>query len=81
MTHDTEQTPKLVDLPTGGTSTLRLAVVEDGDGGRVLIASHGYGIGEAFHRPAFCGPPLRLPASVLPQLVAALEELAEGERP
>ena len=78
MTTHTE-THMVRDIATGGNATLRLALVEDGEAGLVLIASHGFGTGDAFHRPAYCGSPLRLPATVLPALRAALEEL-EVER-
>lgn len=65
------------DLPTGGTQTLRLAVVDDGEAGKVLILSR-FGVGDAYHRPGYCGTPLRLPAAIVPELRAALERL-EGE--
>lgn len=64
-----------MDLATGGNQTLRVALVEDGAEGEVLILSHGFGSGDAFHRPGFCGTPLRLPASVLAELQTALEIL------
>ena len=70
------ETHRVVDLPTSGSSTLRLALVEDGDAGDVLILSHGFGGGdEPFRRPEWCGSPIRLPAAVLPELRRALEAL------
>lgn len=68
----------MIDLPAGGNSTLRLALVDDGAAGRVVILSHGFGEGSGFHRPAFCGTPVRLPASILPELRAALAALEDG---
>lgn len=73
MTNPTE-TRRVVDLPTGQNATLRLALVDD-EGGRVLIVSHGFGTGDGFHRPGFCGSPLRLSVDVLPELRRALEAL------
>ena len=69
------ETHRVVDVSTGGNRTLRIALAEDGEAGTTLIVSHGFGIGDGFHRPGYCGPPLRLPASVVGDLRAALEAL------
>lgn len=67
---------RVADVPTSGASTLRLAFVPDVDDGDVLVISHGFGgAGEPFRRPGWCGSPIRIPASAIPGLVAALEEL------
>lgn len=72
------ETPRMLDLPTEGNATLRIALVDDGEAGRVLILSHGFGTGDAFHRPGFCGSPLRLPVDVIPELRRALAALEVG---
>lgn len=69
---------RVVDVEIAGGSTLRVALAEDGKAGPVLIVAHGFGGGEEpFRRPDYCGAPIRLPASILPQLRQALEVLAE----
>lgn len=69
---------RVVDVQVPGGSTFRVATVEDGPEGKMLLLAHGFGGGdEPFRRPDWCGPPIRLPASVLPQLRLALEVLAE----
>lgn len=71
---------RVVDIPVPGSSTLRVALAEDGEAGEVLILSHGFGGGDRpFTRPDYCGLPIRLPAEVLPELRRALE-LLEDER-
>jgi hypothetical protein len=69
---------RVVNVATYGNATLRIALVDDGPAGRVLIISHGFGGGdEPFRRPDYCGPPIQVPASVLPELLVALEELKQ----
>lgn len=70
-----------IDLPTGRNQTLRIAIVDDGEGGPVLILAHGFGTGDGFHRPGYCGLPLRLPVDVLPELRKALEVLGDQDPP
>lgn len=71
---------RVVDVQIPGGSTLRVAMVEDAPDGTTLLLAHGFGGGaEPFRRPDWCGPPIRLPASVLPQLRLALEVLGEDE--
>ena len=61
-----------------GSSTLRVALVDDGPAGRGLVISHGFGGGdEPFRRPDYCGTPITVPASALPDLRDALEALAD----
>lgn len=60
-----------VHVDTGGGTTLKVTRTED-----ALILSHGFGGGEEpFRRPDWCGTPIRLPASVLPELLQALKAL------
>lgn len=73
------ETSRVVDLPIPGGSTLKVAVAKDGKAGDVLILAHGFGgHGETFRRPDYTGPPIRVPAEVLPQLVEALKALEES---
>lgn len=72
------EAPRVLDLPTEGPATLRVAVVDDGEAGVALILCHGFGTGDAFHRPGFCGTPLRLPVAIIPELRRALEALEHG---
>lgn len=75
-----EELHRIVDVEVHGNSTLRVAFVEDTPEGPTIVLSHGFGGGdEPFRRPGWCGAPIRLPASTLPQLRAALEALSEGE--
>jgi uncharacterized protein (DUF1778 family) len=69
------QPHRVVDIPTSPGATLRVAMVHDGDAGEVLILAHGFGSGDDFRRPEWCGSPLRLPAASLPDLRRALVEL------
>lgn len=63
------------DISTGLNATLRVAIVRDAGAGELLILSHGFGCGDAFHRPGYCGSPLVLPAGVVGELRSALEAL------
>lgn len=70
------ETSRVVDIPIAGGSTFRVAVARDGEAGDVLILAHGFGGGDQpFRRPDYTGPPIRVPADVLPELRAALEAL------
>lgn len=72
------ETHRVVDVPVAPSSTLRVAMVTDGDAGKALVLSHGFGGGaEPFRRPNWCGPPIRLPVEVLPALRRALDVLAD----
>lgn len=65
------ETHRSVTMDTGGGTTLKVTRTED-----AVVLAHGLGgDGEAFRRPDWCGTPIRLPASVLPQLRDALEAL------
>ena len=78
MTTRTE-THRVVDIPTGGGATLRVAHVDGGNEGPHLLIVHGFGGGdEPFRRPGWCAAPIRLPVEVLPELRRALEELERG---
>lgn len=69
---------RVADVEIPGGSCLRVALAEDGNAGDVLVISHGFGGGDRpFTRPDYAGPPIRLPASVLPELRLALEALQE----
>lgn len=72
------ETHRVADVEIPGGSTLRVALAEDGNAGDVLVISHGFGGGDRpFTRPDYAGPPVRVPASVLPELRLALDALAE----
>jgi hypothetical protein len=69
-----------VDLPLGpGRRTLRLLLTYDQAGAPdTLMILDGFGGAHTdtpFHRPGWVDGPLQLPASVLPELVRALEQL------
>lgn len=74
-----EELHRIVDVPAEGSTTVRVSRAQDADtGANVVIISHGIGgNGQPFRRPAHCGLPIRLPASSLPDLRAALEALAD----
>lgn len=74
MTTHTE-TPLSRDVPTGGTSTLRVTRTRDESTADRIVIAHGFGTGADFHRPAFCGSPITIPAGALADLRAALEDL------
>jgi len=79
MTAPTSTVLRQFDIELGHGRTLRVSLVEDEHGASVVLAS-GYGggsSGRTFHRPGWSEPPLSLPASALPELRAALEELQE----
>lgn len=79
MSKAREVTHRVVDIEVPGASTLRLALARDGQAGEVLVISHGFGGGgEAFRRPDWCGLPITVPASILPELRQALAALDEG---
>lgn len=72
------ETHRVVDVEIPGGSCLRVALAEDGDAGDVLVISHGFGGGDQpFRRPDYCDPPIRVPASALPEIRLALEALSE----
>lgn len=76
--HVRTESSRVVDIAVPGSSTLRLALVTDGSAGPTLVVSQGFGGGaEPFRRPDYCGPPIRLPPSVLPDLVEALGALGD----
>lgn len=69
---------RVVDVAIPGGSTLRASLVQDAPEGPLVVLAHGFGGGaEPFRRPDWCGLPVRLPASVLPDLRLALEALDE----
>lgn len=74
------ETHRSVRIDTGGGTTLK--VTRTGD---AIVLAHGLGgDGEPFRRPDWCGTPMRLPASVVADLIAALEALnglVSGEPP
>ncbi|HUF75362.1 MAG TPA: hypothetical protein VMM35_03755 [Longimicrobiales bacterium] len=65
------------DLALGGDRTLRLTLVREEYGTSIVFASGygGAGSGREFRRPGWSEPPLALPASAIPELVAALQAL------
>lgn len=72
---------RVVDLPLGGGTTLRVALARDEEAGDSLVLSRGFGgseSGDPFRRPHWAGDPLVLPASALPELVRALEALEDA---
>lgn len=67
---------RVVRIEILGNSTLDVARVDDGPEGPTLILSYGFtGGAERFKRPDHYGTPIRLPAWMLPHLVAALQAL------
>lgn len=72
---------RAVDLPLGAGAVLRIALVPDPEYGDRLVLSRGFGdVGESsFRRPHWAGDPIVLPASILPELRAALDALAGEE--
>lgn len=70
--------PRVFDVATGTTSTLRVALIEGGEEGPTLVLAHGFGRGQEFHRPGHCTQPLVLPPSALGDLRAALDGLEGG---
>lgn len=73
-----EERHQVVDIEVRGNTTLRVALVEEAPEGPTVVLAHGFGGGgEPFRRPDWCGAPIRLPASVLPQLRQALEVLGD----
>ena len=79
----TTETHRSVNVPLGGGATLRVALACDGEAGDALVLSRGFGgsePGDAFRRPHWAGDPLVLPASVLPELRAALDALGGMDR-
>lgn len=69
-----------LDVPIGpGRQTLRVSVSrrEDGEPESLVLAT-GFGGGESFLRPGWESLPLRLPASIVPELRRVLDALMEG---
>ena len=67
-----------VNVPLGGGATLKITMAPDSVVGDSLVIARGFGgsePGDSFRRPHWCGEPLVLPASVLPALRAALDDL------
>jgi len=76
MTAPREVVHRVVDVPLQGGAVLRVAYVADAECGDSVVLSRGFGSdGERFHRPSWAGEPLVLPASVVPELLAALDAL------
>lgn len=72
-----------IDIALGHERTLRVSVVHD-EGGAALVLASGFGgadSGREFRRPGWSEPPLRLPASAIPELRAALEDLGDDPEP
>lgn len=80
----TTRTIRSIDIALGpGRQTMRCTLTLDEDGkAEALILASGFGgaeTGDPFLRPSWGEGPIRLPASVLPELRQALEAL-ERER-
>lgn len=67
-----------VDVALGpGRATLRVSLVEgDGDSAPTVILAAGFGGAATFHRPPWLDGPIRVPVTVVADVVAALQTLA-----
>ena len=77
-------TVQTVDLRLGvGRSTFRLVLTSTPDGkpDEILLCTGFGGDGAPFTRPEWAGGVIRLPAEILPELLAALTALVEKVKP
>ncbi len=66
---------RILDLPLAGSTTLRFIRAPNENGPDTIMVCHGFGTGDGFNRPEWCGTPLRFPASDIAAVCAALDRL------
>lgn len=64
------ETTRSVHVETSRSTMLKITRTED-----AIVLAHG--LSDPFRRPEWCGTPIRLPVSVLPELRRALEALED----